>query len=521
MVASLSIDDLLDAINETAIISETDLNGKITFVNDKFCEISGYTAKDILGKPHSIVRSEVHPPEFFSQMWNTLKREENWHGDVCNRKKNGEFYWVNTTIIPIYSNQHGKTMRYIAHGFDITDKKRIERELYLRNKEFDSFLATTDGFCQLNLNGHFLEISDSLYAMTGYSDSELRKMTLVDLEVLTQEKAENIWMKIQKTSQGGKKILNSFETDFKHKEGKIQPIEVTTTYNHPSRRYFVLIRDITERRNKEIEQNNTYKQLHHLQKLESLGRLTAGIAHDFNNILLGVIGFNDLNKLAAEDLPAENTLKDEFIYNAAQIESASKRAAALIDQMLMYCRQEVETSSSVLDLQPILEKIQSMMRGVIPKNINIKTRLSPNICINLDETELYQIIVNLFVNARDAIENSQGEITLSLELSTISTVERCSACEKVIQGDFVSIAVADNGSGLKTEKIARIFDPFFTTKEVGKGTGLGLSVASGIIHKAGGHIMVDSILHEGTTFRLLFPVSVNDKKTERAQIVHN
>ena len=94
MTASLSIDDLLDAINETAIISETDINGKITFINDKFCDISGFGLKELLGKPHSIIRSEMHPSEFFSQMWETLKREDNWHGDICNRKKNGEFYWV-------------------------------------------------------------------------------------------------------------------------------------------------------------------------------------------------------------------------------------------------------------------------------------------------------------------------------------------------------------------------------------------------------------------------------------------
>ena len=509
MTASLSIDDLLDAINETAIISETDISGKITFINDKFCDISGFDLKELLGKPHSIIRSEMHPSEFFSQMWATLKREENWHGDICNRKKNGEFYWVNTTIIPIFSNNDGKTMRYVAVGFDITDKKRIERELQLRNKEFDSFLATTNGFCKLNLDGHFLDIGDSFYTMTGYSEKELRKMTLIDLEVLSSDKTKNIWMKIQKTSKGAKKILKSFETDFKHKDGKIQPIEIIATYNHPSQHYFVLMRDISERKHKEIEQNNTYKQLHHLQKLESLGRLTAGIAHDFNNILSSVIGFNDLSKLAADDLPDENALKEEFIYNAMQIENASKRAATLIDQMLTYCRQEVETSATVLDLKPILEKIYGMMRGVIPKNIAIKTALSPDIFINLDETELYQIIVNLFVNARDAIEKPQGEISLSLNLSNIVSAQRCSACEKVIQGDFAEIAVADNGSGLKAEKISRIFDPFFTTKEVGKGTGLGLSVASGIIHKAGGHIIVSSILNQGTTFQLLFPPQKN------------
>ncbi|MEN9756897.1 MAG: hypothetical protein RL755_1084 [Pseudomonadota bacterium] len=509
MTASLSIDDLLDAINETAIISETDINGKIIFINDKFCNISGFDIKELLGKPHSIIRSEMHPPEFFSRMWETLKREENWHGDLCNRKKNGDFYWVNTTIIPVFSNKEGKTMRYVAVGFDITDKKRIERELQLRNKEFDSFLATTNGFCKLNLDGYFLDIGDSFYTMTGYSEKELRKMTLIDLEVLSPDKTKNIWMEIQKTSKGTKKVLKSFETDFKHKDGKIQPIEIIATYNHPSRHYFVLMRDISERKHKEIEQNNTYKQLHHLQKLESLGRLTAGIAHDFNNILSSVIGFNDLSKLAADDLPDDNTLKEEFIYNAMQIENASKRAAILIDQMLTYCRQEVETSTSVLELQPVLEKIYGMMRGVIPKNIAIKTVLSPEIFINLDETELYQIVVNLFVNARDAIEKPQGEIILSLNTKNSVSAQRCSACETVIQGNFVEIAVADNGCGLKAEKISRIFDPFFTTKEVGKGTGLGLSVASGIIHKAGGHIIVSSTLNQGTTFQLLFPPQKN------------
>jgi signal transduction histidine kinase len=289
------------------------------------------------------------------------------------------------------------------------------------------------------------------------------------------------------------------------KDGTLWFVEILVSYNSEHDNFYVFLRDISKRKLNEREQAALQQQLNHLQKLESIGRLTAGIAHDFNNILASILGYNELNKYAAEDLP-DSELKEDLLHNSAQVDFAGSRAADLIKKMLTYCRQdEPSKSDATVNLTEVLNKILVMLHEIIPASITIESDFLDNTYLTIDETDLYQIIVNLVVNARDALKGKAGTIRIGVYVGGNYSSQVCSACQEQIVGKFVEIKVADTGSGIPPTKLQNIFDPFFTTKEVGEGTGLGLSVVSGIIHKMNGHITVESELGKGTMFKLLLP----------------
>jgi signal transduction histidine kinase len=265
-------------------------------------------------------------------------------------------------------------------------------------------------------------------------------------------------------------------------------------------------------------------QMNHMQKLESIGRLTSGIAHDFNNILACMLGFNEMNQDVAEDI-TDKKLSAELVNNTKQIDDAGKRAVSLIAKMMAYCRQD--TKKEKMDVKPtqeVIKEVLTMLRPALTSRIKLDfvdmCRINGSDCdmcglrnncntdIQIDAIDLHQILTNLAVNARDAMKENGGTIAIFLKTTT-TAVTHCLACAASLESDFIELSVSDNGTGIEDEIMKRIFDPFFTTKEQGEGTGLGLSAVSGMVHRAGGHILIDSNLTEpnrGTMFRLLFPL---------------
>lgn len=253
-------------------------------------------------------------------------------------------------------------------------------------------------------------------------------------------------------------------------------------------------------------------QLNHMQKLESIGRLTSGIAHDFNNILMAISGYNELNKMAAMDLTEDAPVnigqaKGEFVENSKQIDIACNKARKLINQMLSYCRRDQSEAieNPVFNVNNELHESLDMIRKMIPSSIQFELNLSDKIIPipQLDEANFNQIIVNLCVNASHAMYRSKGIIKFSTGQAELKSI--CSCCLEKFNGKFVEISVADDGSGIDPEVVKNIFDPFYTTKTVGEGTGLGLSVIAGIVHNADGHILLETEVGVGTKFRLLYP----------------
>ena len=261
----------------------------------------------------------------------------------------------------------------------------------------------------------------------------------------------------------------------------------------------------------DISETKNIEKFYHLQKLESIGRLTSGVAHDFNNLLMAISGYNDLNKLSAQDLTANSqvsvdNIQNELLDNSKQIDRACHKAKKLISQMLSYCRRDKSEAieNPVLNVNNELHESLDMIRKMIPSTIYFDLDLTDKIISlpQLDESQFNQIIVNLCVNAADAIGDAQGTIKFHTGYVELNGV--CSCCKREFEGKFVEIRVSDSGCGINSVVLKRIFEPFYTTKGVGEGTGLGLSVIAGIVHNADGYILLESEVGVGTTFKLLF-----------------
>ena len=263
--------------------------------------------------------------------------------------------------------------------------------------------------------------------------------------------------------------------------------------------WYGCVTDITESKNIE--------KFYSLQKLDTIGRLTSGIAHDFNNILFSIIGYNQLNGYAGKDCTDEK-LKEEILFNTEQVNLASERAVNLIKRMMAYSRQNpTNRNIEVKPTHEVIDEVLVLMRPALTSIFQLNAQVDSVLTIQIDSTELHQILTNLIVNARDAMKQ-RGHILISLKKVTTHALH-CSSCIKTLEGEFIELNVADDGTGIDKTIVTHIFDPFFTTKPVGEGTGLGLSTVSGMVHEAHGHIVVESNTtapNTGTIFRLLFPL---------------
>ena len=255
------------------------------------------------------------------------------------------------------------------------------------------------------------------------------------------------------------------------------------------RAQLVVIADITERKRLE-------EQFRQAQKMEAVGRLAAGVAHDFNNLLTAILGTTDL---MIEDLPADHPDREGLL----DIRGAAERAAVLTRQLLTFSRQQV-VSPRVLRLNDLVTDLVKLLRRLLGEDVTIATGLPPDCgSVNADPGQLEQVLVNLAVNARDAMPNG-GRLTLetrNVDLDGDYPTERVT----IPAGRYVMLAVTDTGTGMDAKTKARIFEPFFTTKAVGKGTGLGLATVYGVVQQSGGYIWLYSELGHGTSFKIYLP----------------
>ncbi|RLA09570.1 MAG: hypothetical protein DRQ60_00645 [Gammaproteobacteria bacterium] len=252
-------------------------------------------------------------------------------------------------------------------------------------------------------------------------------------------------------------------------------------------------------------------QLQQAQKMQSIGLLTNGIAHDFNNFLSVTTGFTELalqRPVAAED----ETLR-RYLH---QISEASERASKLVQQLLAFSR-GASTTGQPLELAPVVTDAVNLMQPILPSTISIETDLNDHLpAIVADKVQLCQVIMNLCINARDAMKNS-GKLMVRIVYGH-SINEVCTACGKTIHGDFIELVVEDDGPGISPDLINAIFQPLVSSKEIGEGSGMGLAIVDEIVHSHHGHILLQSQPEAGTTFRILFPPAVAAAKIESDEI---
>jgi PAS domain S-box-containing protein len=333
--------------------------------------------------------------------------------------------------------------------------------------------------------GRLLDVNERACAARGYTRDEYLALSSPEIDPRV---AERSW---EKTRDEVRRLgTYVFESEHRRKDGSLFPVEVNATYIRLERDYVLaVVRDITE--TKRLEE-----QLRQSQKMEAVGRLAGGVAHDFNNIFGIVIGYGDivLRRLGNDDV-----LRPKM----EQILKAAERAAALTRQLLAFGRKQV-LQPRILDLNVVVSEMEDMLRRLIGEDVVLVTTLGPGLgSVEADQGQLQQVILNLAVNARDAMPDG-GQ--LRIETRNVDVDEECAARFPLMKpGRYVMLAMTDTGVGMDADTRTRIFEPFFTTRELGKGTGLGLSSVYGIVQQSGGSIYVDSNVGVGTSFSLYLP----------------
>jgi two-component system cell cycle sensor histidine kinase/response regulator CckA len=266
------------------------------------------------------------------------------------------------------------------------------------------------------------------------------------------------------------------------------------------------ISDISRRRQAQQEKANLKAQLQHAQKMEAVGTLAGGIAHDFNNLLQAVQGFSEI-------LLFDKHKKDPGYNELQQISHAAKRGAELTRQLLTFSR-KIESKLRLVDLNVLVEKTNILLERTLPRMIAIKLRLVPQgMVVNGDPAQIEQILMNLAVNAKDAMPEG-GELTIQTAITQLDEVY-CRILPETKPGLYVQLTVSDNGCGMDEKTLKKIFDPFYTTKGLAEGTGLGLAMVYGIVKSHGGHIECVSGLGLGTSFKIYFPALDGEPLAEK------
>ncbi len=260
----------------------------------------------------------------------------------------------------------------------------------------------------------------------------------------------------------------------------------------------MIAKDLTPIREAEAVHRRTEEQFRQAQKMEAVGRLAGGVAHDFNNLLTVILSYS---QFAIEDLKPGDPLRDDI----TQIDEAARRAADLTRQLLAFSRQQV-LQPRVLDINQILTPMERMLRRLLGEDVTLSLRPGAGLGRTVaDQSQLEQVVMNLAVNARDAMPTGGN---LAIETTNVRfDPGHVGGPSGLPPGDYVMVSVSDTGVGMAPATCARIFEPFFTTKEAGKGTGLGLSTVFGIVRQSGGYISVDSELGHGTTFNVYLPMT--------------
>lgn len=332
----------------------------------------------------------------------------------------------------------------------------------------------------------FLAVNSAAVAHYGYSRDEFLRMTLLDIRP-----PEDIpeFLAVRQQAAADPRHYGVYR--HRRKEGSLIQVEIVThaTEFDGRRARLVLVNDVTERQSLE-------QQLRQSQKIEAVGLLAGGVAHDFNNILTVIRGHTDF---LLDVLETGDTRRDD----AEEIRKAATRAAGLTHQLLAFSRKQI-LKPVVLNLNDVIAQMHTMLARVIGEDIEIVTRLSSTLgAVQVDPSQMEQVLINLAVNARDAMPKGG---TLSIATFNVELDERAAVKRPgLAPGRYVRVSVSDTGSGMSEHVQAHLFEPFFTTKEVGRGTGLGLSTVHGIVTQSGGYISVQSAVDLGTTFEILLP----------------
>ncbi|PYX23445.1 MAG: hypothetical protein DMG87_05640 [Acidobacteria bacterium] len=470
--------------------------GQIADVNPFLIEMLGYTHSEFVGKKLWEIGPFKDIPASRSafsalQTKGVIRYEDLPLETKDGRRINVEFV---SNVYPVDGTQVVQ-----CNVRDITERVQAEAALKISETHHRSvFEGAVHGIYRGTLDGRFLDVNPALVAMLGYSSTEEVLKLSVSQDVFAEpEEGLRLLHKWQVTAEIEE------EVQWKRRDQRLITVRLSgrvlgSEHQRPAG-LEVIAEDVTERRALE-------EQLRQAQKIEAVGQLAGGMAHEFNNYLGIVLGYSEL-------LLEEAGTTEGLRRNVAEIKAATQRTASLTRQLLALSRRQV-LEPKVLDVNAVVWETHKLLRRLIPGNIDLVPVLEPNLQqVKVDPAQIQQILINLVVNARDAMPQG-GKVVI--ETANVELDEEYAGRHiEVRPGRYVMLAVSDNGSGIDEQTQARIFEPFFTTKQKGKGTGLGLSTVYGIVRQSGGHITVESALREGSRFRIyLPPTAVTELKVE-------
>ncbi len=484
-------EELFHLISENAadMIAVVDLEGRRIFNSLSYQKILGYSPEEL---QESSGFEQIHP-EDRERVKNAAKEaRQTGAGTILEyrfRHKNGD-WMVLESVASVIRNQNGEPEKLVIVNRDITERKKAQEALSRSEASFRSLVeGAPHGIYRATMTGQFLEVNPALQRMLGYGSVQ----ELFKADLATQVFRHTADYQRMNEFLAESKELKDIELEWKRPNG--EPILVRCSGHRVDVKdggpgYFeVFAEDVTEKRTLE-------RQLRMAQKMEAIGRLSGGIAHDFNNLLGVIIGYSGVLKKSLD--------KSQPTYEfAIEIEKAGKRAASLTRQLLAFSRQQVLTPS-VLSLNSLVSDMEKMLPRLLGEDINVSLSLDPGLGnVKADQSQIEQVIMNLAVNARDAMPLG-GKLqiqTANVEFDLAYTHDHPGS--KI--GSYVMLAITDSGTGMSSETIAHIFEPFFTTKKVGEGTGLGLATVYGVVKQSNGYIWVDSAPDKGSTFQIYLP----------------
>jgi len=471
-------------------------DGQIYDVNPQACRSLGYTREEMLSLFLWDIDPYFHPRRWSAHLKN-VRKDKKVLLETIHRHKNGRTFPVEVSATQVSFDDREFHVAFVR---DITERKRAENTL----KESESrFRILMERIPNIAIQGYTFDrkvifwnhASEKLY---GYTAEEAQGRDLLEL-IIPENLKDHVAQEIQHMGESGEPAPAN-ELLLKRKGGTAVPVYTSHVLieeaTQPSVFYSFDI-DLSNLKKAESERSKLQHELEQSQKLESIGRLAGGVAHDYNNMLGVIIGYTELAQMKLE---GSGLLREEF----TEILTAAKRSRDITQQLLAFARKQT-LAPKTLNLNEAAEKTLKMLRQLLGENIELRWHPKEGLWpVKIDPSQIDQILTNLCINARDAIDDI-GRITLKTDNVRLDQTF-CDRHPGVrAPGDFVMLSLSDDGCGMDPETLESIFEPFFTTKGVGSGTGLGLAMVYGVIKQSNGFIDVSSEPGEGTTFKIYLP----------------
>jgi PAS domain S-box-containing protein len=482
------------------ILMALDREGRIVLANPKACSVLEGEEADIVGRDWfsnfvpQHTRREVKRV-FRQLMSGSLEPAEHFENQVVSLEGNPRWIaWHNTVM----KSRDGDILGTFSSGEDITERRQTKRALRESEERFRELTDTLPQVVfEVDLRGTITYANQRAFELFGYVGEDLKK-GLQTLEMIASQDHDRARENIQMILSGEKP--KSTEYSARRKDGSTFPIMIHSTRivrNGEVVGLRGIICDLSEHKAAEKALRESEEILRQSQKMEAMGRLAGGVAHDFNNLLTTILGYSEM-------LLSDAALSEEVLSSIREVSRSARRAGSLTQQLLAYSRKQVLRPEE-LNVNELVENLSNMLRRLIHENIQLSTLLEPDLgWIKADPAQLEQVIINLAINARDAMPDG-GNLTIETrELTLDKGFSR--RHPEAVPGKYVMLAVTDTGHGIDAESQKMIFEPFFTTKAPGKGTGLGLATVFGTVQQSNGLINVYSEPGVGSTFKIYLPV---------------